>query len=208
VEALVANLCETAAQLVAAGRAEYDAGAEEACLAAHQRSHDACVPDWDEIVSSRQEVWSVCRVIKGKVPAGGSCSSPSMCASPEGNATSDCVQGVCRERRFLAEGEACPYPLGNVSVCESGLYCSAMQRGETGTCEPATVEGAECDPVLLNPECGLGRYCDLTDAVCRRAVNFGGPSCEQDNECVSFICDVGECRDAPSTVTGLCGVAS
>jgi hypothetical protein len=83
-----------------------------------------------------------------------------------------------------------------------------MQRGETGTCEPATVEGAECDPVLLNPECGLGRYCDLTDAVCRRAVNFGGPSCEQDNECVSFICDVGECRDAPSTVTGLCGVAS
>jgi hypothetical protein len=64
--------------------------------------------------------------------------------------------------------------------------------------------------VQLNPECGLGRYCDLTDGVCRRAVNFGGPMCEQDNECVSFICDqlTGVCNDAPSTVTGLCGEAS
>jgi hypothetical protein len=208
VDGIVADLCETAAQLVASGRAEYDSGAEDACLAAHQRSHDTCVPDWDEIVSFRREVWSACRVIKGHVPAGGSCTSSSMCASPEGEATSECVEGVCRQLHFLGPGEACPYPLGNVSVCDPGLYCTATERGQTGTCELATAEGAVCDPVPLNPECGLGRYCDLADGVCTVAVNFGGPACEQETECVSFICDMGECRDAPSTVTGLCGGAS
>ena len=80
VDAIAADLCVTAAQLVAAGRAEYDASAEEGCLAAHQRSHDACVPDWDEIVASRREVWSACRVVKGTVRPGGSCTSASMCA--------------------------------------------------------------------------------------------------------------------------------
>jgi hypothetical protein len=210
VDAMAAELCVPAAQLVAAGRAEYDASAEEACLAAHQRAHDTCVPDWDEIVASRREVWSACRVVSGKVRPGGSCTTSTMCASPEGEATSECVQGVCRERSFLAQGEPCPYPLGNVSVCGPGLYCTALARGETGSCEPATAEGEACDPVPMNPECGLGRYCDLTDGTCRLAVNFGGPSCEQDDECVSFVCDgvTGECRDAPSTVVGLCGVSS
>jgi hypothetical protein len=210
VQAIVADLCETAAQLVAAGRAEYDASAEDACLAAQQRSHDTCVPDWDEVVAIRRDVWSACRVIKGQVRDGGTCTTSRMCALPEGEATSECVQGVCRERRFLGQGDACPYPLGNISVCDTGLYCTATERGETGTCEPATAEGAECDPVPLNPECGLGRYCDLTDGACRRAVNYGGPMCEQDTECVSFICDefTGSCNDAPSTVTGLCGGAA
>jgi hypothetical protein len=208
VDAIVADLCETAAQLVAAGRAVYDANAEDACLAAHQRSHDTCVPDWDEIVAFRRDVWSVCRVIKGHVAAGGTCSSSSMCASPEGEATSECVEGSCRERGFLGQGEACPYPLGDVSVCDTGLYCTARQRGEVDRCEPATDVGSACDPVPLNPECGLGRYCDLVDGVCKLAVNFGGPACAQDTECVSFICDMGECSDAPSTVTHLCGGAS
>lgn len=210
VEAMVADLCETAAQLVASGRAEYDAGAEAACLAAHQRSHDTCVPDWDELTAIRRDVWSSCRVIKGKVRAGGTCTASIMCATPEGEVTTDCVQGVCRERRMLAEGEACPYPNGNVSVCDAGLFCTAVERDEVGSCEPATAEGAACDPVTPNPECGLGRYCDLTDGVCKKAVNFGGPGCAQDTECVSFICDefTGVCSDAPSTVTGLCGEAS
>jgi hypothetical protein len=210
VDTIVGDLCETAAQLVAAERAEYDASAEDACLAAHQRSHDTCVPDWDEIVSSRREVWSACHVISGNVRPGGACTSSSMCASPEGEATSECVSGVCRERTFLGQGEPCPYPLGNVSVCDTGLYCTSEVRGETGSCEPATAEGAACDPVPMNPECGLGRYCDLVDGTCKLAVNFGGPPCEQDTECVSFVCDefTGECEDAPSTVIGLCGVPS
>jgi hypothetical protein len=205
VEGVVADLCETAAQLVASGRATYDASAEDACIAAQGRSHDTCVPDWDELAAIRRDVWSSCRVINGTVRPGGSCTASIMCATPPGEATSDCVSGVCRERYFLEQGDACPYPNGNVSVCGAGLYCTALQRGETGSCEPATAEGAACDPVMLNPECGLGRYCDLTDAVCRVAVNFGGPSCDQDNECVSFICELGECRDAPSTVAELCG---
>lgn len=210
VQAMVADLCETAAQLVAAGKAQYDASAEEPCLAAQQRSHDTCVPDWAELVAIRREVWSSCRVIQGTVRPGGSCTASIMCAAPEGEATSDCVLGMCRERRLLAEGEACPYPNGNVSVCEPGLYCTAVERDEIGSCVPATAEGAACDPVTPNPECGLGNFCDLTEGVCVKAVNFGGPPCDQDTECVSFLCDelTHECRDAPSTVTGLCGGAS
>ncbi len=209
VDELVADLCTTAAQLVASGRAEYDVSAEDACLAAHQRSHDMCVPDWDELGVIRRDVWSVCRVIKGSVRPGGACTTSSMCASPEGEATSDCIQGVCQEVRYLAEGDLCPFPNGNVPVCGTGLYCTAVERDEIGRCEPATAEGAACSAVKLNPECGLGRYCDLADGVCRTAVNFGGPTCQQDTECVSFICDelIDTCEEPRSTVYGLCGEA-
>jgi len=209
VAGVVDGFCHPAAQLVAAGRATYDPTAEDACLAAHARSHETCVPDWEEILSLRREVWSACKVVRGTVRPGGTCSTASMCALPDGVATSVCVMGVCREVRLLGAGDDCVYPNGDVSVCDAGLYCTAIERDEIGTCEPATAEGEPCDPVRLNPACGIGSYCDLDAGVCRKATNFGGPSCRQEPECVSFICDenAGTCLDADSTVGDLCGEA-
>jgi hypothetical protein len=208
VSGVVEGFCSPAAQLVAAGRATYDATAEDACLAAHAQSHQACVPDWGEIVRLRREVWSGCKIVRGTVAVGHTCTTSSMCAVPDGAATSACVAGVCRELSLLGEGAECPYPLGDVSVCDDGLYCTAMERDEIGTCMPATGEGDACNPVKLNPECGLGSYCDLDDGVCRVATNFGGPSCVQGPECVSFICNAltMSCDAARSTVGSLCEV--
>jgi len=210
VSGVIGDFCEPAAQLVAAERATYDQTAEDACLAAHARSHEGCVPDWEEILSLRREVWSACKVVSGTVRPGGTCSTSSMCALPDGVGTSVCTMGVCRELRLLASGDECAYPLGDVSVCDTGLYCTAMERDEIGTCEPATAEGEPCEPVKLNPACGLGSYCDLDSGVCRKATNFGGPSCQQGPECVSFICDevASTCRPATSTVGGLCAEAT
>ncbi len=83
------------------------------------------------------------------------------------------------------------------------------ERDMSGTCEPNVPEGEACDPdVPLNPECGLGSYCGLDDGVCHRATNFGGPSCAQNSECVSFICEMssdgGTCTEALSTAADLC----
>jgi hypothetical protein len=210
VNGVVGDFCEPASQLVVAGRATYDFDAQEACLAAHARSHDACIPDWDQILTLRRDVWSACKVVRGNVVAGDTCTTSAMCIVPDGAATSACVAGTCRELRILDEGEECPYPLGDVSVCGEGLYCTSPERDVLGTCQVVVPEGSACDPVRLNPECGLGNYCDLDTAVCRHATNFGGPSCRQGTECVSFVCDElpATCRDAVATVSGLCGAAS
>ncbi len=154
-------------------------------------------------------MWTACKVVRGTVRPGGSCSTPVMCEPPEGAGTTACVQGRCREIRMLSEGEGCPYPLGDVPLCDVGLYCTASQQGETGRCEVATAEGAGCDPVMLNQACGLGSYCDLELGVCRTATNFGGPSCSQGTECVSFLCDgvTGSCSEPIPTPGTLCGAS-
>ena len=148
-----------------------------------------------------------CHVVIGKVGEGQACTTDLQCAPPDGDGSTACVTGACRTIRILGEDEACPYPSGDVSTCDSGLYCSAEEQGDIGTCVPATPEGEACEPVFLNPECGLGSYCDLDAGVCRRATNYGGPSCTQDNECVSFLCDRAThlCHDTRPTAYTLCG---
>ena len=204
----VEKVCTPSAQLVAAGLATYDASAADGCLAAHQSAYDTCLADWEETVAIRMELWASCRVINGTIAEGQGCDNDARCALPAGEAaTSACVQGVCRKIELLAEGEPCPYPNGNVSTCNLGLYCTANDPGETGTCVASPGEGEACDPTFLNVECGLGSYCDLTDAVCKKATNLGGQGCTQDTECVSFHCDraLQECSVPITTAGDLCG---
>jgi hypothetical protein len=208
VDSFIEGVCTPSAQLAAAGLVVYDASSEDACLAAHQRAHDTCYADWEELMAIRADEEASCRVVVGTVTEGGHCQTDGQCAPPEGEGSSLCVKGICEVVRVLGEGEACPYPLGDVSTCGAGLYCTATEQGETGACEVSPAEGEPCEKVFLNPECGLGYYCDPTDGVCKKAMNFGGPSCTQGNECVSFQCDrvTQVCRDARPTAYSLCGV--
>jgi len=207
VSSFIASVCTPSAQLAAAGFVTYDAASEEPCLAAHQRAHDICYADWETLNEIRRDEEANCKVIIGTTAEGQRCETDGQCAPPSGDGSSACVKGTCRIIRLLGEGEACPYPLGDVSTCAAGYYCTAEHQGETGSCEPATPEGEACEKTFLNPACGLGSYCDLDAGICEKATNFGGPRCTQDNECVSFSCDrVAEvCRDAPSTAVALCG---
>ena len=206
VTSFIEDVCTPSAQLAAAGFVTYDASSEDRCLAAHQRAHDICYADWETLNEIRRDEEASCKVIVGTTAEGQRCETDGQCAPPPGDGSSACVKGACRVIRLLGEGEACPFPLGDVSTCAAGYYCTAEHQGETGTCEPATPEGEACEKTFLNPECGLGRYCDQEAGVCRKATNFGGPRCTQDSECVSFVCDrVAEvCRDAPSTAAPLC----
>jgi hypothetical protein len=159
-------------------------------------------------VAIRRDIWASCHVVNGKVSEGHTCDTDARCASPDQpDATSACVQGVCRTIAILGEGAECPYPNGDVSTCDVGLYCTAVDPDTVGTCEPATPEGADCAKEFLNVECGLGSYCDLNEGVCKKATNYGGPSCTQDTECVSFICNraAQECQPPLSAAASLCG---
>jgi hypothetical protein len=207
VSSFIESVCTPSAQLAAAGFVTYDPSSEKGCLAAHQRAHDICYADWETLNEIRRDEEANCKVIIGTTAEGQRCETDGQCAPPAGDGSSACVKGTCRVIRLLGEGEDCPYPLGDVSTCAAGYYCTAEHQGETGTCEPAIAEGQPCEKTFLNPACGLGRYCDLELGVCKKATNFGGPSCTQDSECVSFGCDrVAEvCRDAPSTAVALCG---
>ncbi|HEX6278014.1 MAG TPA: hypothetical protein VFZ53_33450 [Polyangiaceae bacterium] len=211
----VAEFCRPAAAVVAEGRAEYRPEAEEPCLAAWTRAHATCLADWEEIVAVRREVWAECKMVRGTAPIGSGCSTPSTCEQPEGAATARCLPDpltrtpTCQVLEILPERATCPYPNGEVSVCDVGLYCTTTERDVNGTCTPIVPSGEACDAdVPLNPECGLGSYCGLDDGLCHRATNFGGSGCAQATECVSFDCRMsasgGTCTDALSTAADLC----
>lgn len=186
----LADVCSPAASVVAEGLATYDDSAEEDCLEAQGQAFDTCVGDWDATLAHREAIWSACKVVRGTREPGETCDTSALCAPPEGAAKVECIRSVCTVRElFLVEGEECPYPNGDVSTCAPGLYCTAMSQGELGDCVAATPLEESCDPVLLNPECGMGNYCDLESAVCRKATNFGGPTCDSGTECVSFNCN-------------------
>ncbi len=207
------DFCVPASQVVGADRATYHPEAEEACLAAWRRAHETCTVDWEEIVSIRRDVWAACKMIRGTTPVGGGCATASTCEQPDGPATARCVPDpvvldttTCQVLEILGEGATCPYPDGEVSVCDVGLYCTTTERDMLGTCETAVPEGGACDSAVpLNPVCGLGNYCGPDD-VCHRATNFGGPSCMLSGECVSFTCEMTSrtCSEAPSTAADLC----
>jgi hypothetical protein len=211
----IAEFCDSAGQVVGEGVATYHPDVEQDCLEAWGRAHDTCVADWEEIVAIRRDVWSACKMVRGTVEAGRGCSTSSACAQPDGPKTARCLPDpltrspTCQVLEILEEGAECRYPLGDVSVCDVGLYCTTTERDVLGACAPIVPEGQGCDAsVPLNPECGLGSYCGLDDAVCHRAINFGGPSCAQSTECVSFTCTMssvgGTCTEALSTAADLC----
>lgn len=209
----IADFCGPASQVVAAGDATYHPLDEEQCLAAWAEAHATCVADWDQILEIRRDVWSACKMVRGTHAVGSGCSTSSQCAQPEGPATARCLPDrsgtTCQVLEMLAEGAECRFPMGDVSVCDTGLYCTTTERDGMGTCAPAVPEGEPCDETMLeNSECGLGSYCGLDDGVCHRATNFGGPSCTQGAECVSFQCDDsstgGACEDALVTAADLC----
>jgi hypothetical protein len=89
----------------------------------------------------------------------------------------------------LSEGAECPFPIGDVSTCDVGLYCDAPAPEQTGHCVPRTVVGDACTPTDAANICGLGYFCD-DGSVCKKATNFGGGSCVDHGECVSFNCDL------------------
>jgi len=175
----------------------------EPCLSAHAEAHAICVPDFVQTIELRKKIFSACKVLRGLLPAGQSCTTRLACAQPDGPSSADCVRGSCTVIAVLPEGAECPYPDGEVSVCDNGLYCDAAARGESGLCVGATGLGEPCDSALLgSQQCGLGSYCDLSDSICKGAENLGGPSCAQGTECVSLVCDrtVGECAPPPAVV--------
>ncbi len=204
----VNQVCRPASDAVAAGFATYHPEAVEDCLAAHAASHQTCIADWEALLELRRGIWTACKVIQGTYAEGRSCTTSVTCAQPSGPSSARCNAGKCQVLAILPEGAECPYPNGEVSVCDEGLYCTSTERDVVGVCMPATAEGQPCDPIKLNPECGLGHYCDLDAAICRTATNFGGPSCQQGPECVSFNCEQvsGECTAPLTTVAALCPV--
>ncbi len=124
----------------------------------------------------------------------------------EGNGAARCVAGTCRVVEILSEGAECPYPNGDVSVCDAGLYCTTTERDRTGTCEPVVATGEDCRSG--QPESGvwtreLLRSRRRGNGARRRELR--GPSCAwQGTECVSFQCDAitEECEEPPATVAG------
>jgi hypothetical protein len=206
VESFVSGTCNDAASVVSEGLASYDEAAEDECFRAREAIFQQCEGDWEDAVAAREAVWSACKIVNGTRLEGETCGTWAMCARPEGAAGVECQKGLCTVIRHLGEGEPCEYVRANIPVCGPGYYCTAPDRGEFGTCEAATPEGAGCNPILQNPECGLGYYCDQVDAVCRKATNFGGPSCVQGTECVSFVCDreTETCEDAAPLASTFC----
>ena len=134
----------------------------------------------------------------------GFCGTSITCQSPGGAATSVCVKSVCTVIEILAEGAECPFPAGDVAVCDDGLTCDAPGRDSSGHCVPVIPTGETCDGGMLEgTECGLGSYCDEGSSQCQVTENLGGGGCSQSTECVSFDCNriAGECAPAPAVVS-------
>lgn len=205
-EAFENTVCRPGADAVVAGQATFDADAAEPCLAAYSVAFDTCQADWDTVLALRADIYRACRVIDGRVDPDGGCQSSVTCKKPAGPATAICVSGKCRSILILSEGEECEFPNGDVSVCDSGLHCTSPGLEEVGVCAPAKDTDEACDPNLDTNVCGLGNYCDRSLQTCQPASNFGGPSCEQHGECVSFSCDQAssECEPAAVVALGTC----
>jgi hypothetical protein len=199
-DAFESNVCRPGADAVVAGQAEFAADAVEPCLQAYALAFDTCQADWDEILALREQIYRACRVIDGRTDPGGGCQLSITCRKPEGAASAACVDGTCRAIEVLAEGDDCEFPSGDVSVCDTGLYCTAAGLDELGVCAPASELGAACDPDSASNDCGLGNYCARSSETCQPAGNFGGPTCDQHGECVSFSCDQTARECAPAAV--------
>jgi hypothetical protein len=201
------EICHPSADAVAAGRAEFDDSAIEDCLAAHAESHAVCFPTWSENLALRKRLYGACHMIEGLTEIGRGCSIAATCKRPEGVATVACIKSQCVAIAVLPEGAECPYPQGDVSVCDEGLTCDAA-LGELGHCVPSIATGSECNGKLLEgTECGLGNYCDPETSTCQLTTNMGGSGCAQGTECVSFDCDrlAAECAPAAAMVSrGFC----
>lgn len=199
------DVCRPGADAVQAGKAVFDADAIDACLAAHAQAHAVCVPTWQQTIELRKAIYGACHVISGTTEVGGGCAISATCKNAGGTSTSLCVKNVCRSVEILPEGAECPFPAGDVSVCDDGLTCDAPGRETTGHCVPVIATGQACDGGMLEgTECGLGSYCDTQSSACRVTENFGGSSCNQSTECVSFECDrsgEGQCAPAPAVVS-------
>ncbi len=198
------EVCRPGADAVTAGKATFNEGAVEDCLAAHAAAHAVCVPTWKQTIELRKKIYSACRVLDGTAEPGRGCGIATTCKHPPGTATAECVKNVCRVIEILPEGAECPFPSGSVSVCDDGLTCDAPGLGTLGHCIEAIAAGASCDAsVLEGTDCGLGSFCDPETARCQPASNVGGMGCAQSNECVSFECDrlANECAAAPAVLS-------
>lgn len=198
------EVCRPGSSAVKAGRAQFDADAVDACLAAHAQAHAVCVPTWKQTLELRKAIYTACRVIDGLSEPGKSCTTAATCKHPEGAATSDCVKNVCTVIAVLPEGAECQFPQGAVSVCDEGLTCDSAGQGDPGHCVKALATGDACDACMLEgTECGLGNYCDGATSQCKVTENLGGNGCSQGTECVSFKCDrtSQECAPAPAVVS-------
>jgi hypothetical protein len=204
VDSFKREVCRPGADAVAANRAVFDEDAVEGCLVAQAEAHRVCVPTWKQTLELRKKIYAACRVIDGKSPPGAGCSVAATCKRPPGAASVECIKNVCTVVEILAEGAECPFPSGSVPVCDEGLTCDAPGLGALGHCVRTPQTGDVCDPTALESiECGLGSYCDPESAVCKIAENFGGPSCSQSTECVSFDCDriADSCAPAPAVLS-------
>jgi hypothetical protein len=193
------EVCRPGADSVAVGKATFNEASVEGCLEAHAAAHAVCIPTWKQTLELRKKIYSACRVLDGTAEPGKSCAIAAQCKHPPGAATTACVKNKCEVIEILAEGAACPFPSGLVSVCDEGLTCDAPGLGTTGNCVKAVASGDTCDAsVLEGTDCGLGSYCDRESATCKVAENLGGSGCGQSTECVSFECNrlANECAPA------------
>ncbi len=198
------EVCRPGADAVTAGKATFNEGAVDDCLAAHAAAHAVCTPTWKQTLELRKKIYSACRVLDGTAEPGRGCAITTTCKHPPGAATTECVKNVCRVIEILPEAAECPFPSGSVSVCDDGLACDAPGLGTTGHCVKAGAAGESCDAsVLEGTDCGLGSFCDPDTALCQVAVNAGGTGCVQSNQCVSFDCNriANECAPAPAVLS-------
>ncbi|HEY2409817.1 MAG TPA: hypothetical protein VGI10_27615 [Polyangiaceae bacterium] len=182
------EVCEPAASAVAANVASYDPSVVDGCVAALDKQNALCFPNWAQVIELRKSVYAACKAIQGTALEGQGCSTATTCVQPSGPRTAICSHNLCKVVEILAEGAACSVPNGDVSVCDTGLYCTGTVDGP-GVCAPVTQLGSPCQGILENSECGLGNYCDPSELVCKETLNAGGPSCQQSLECLSFQCD-------------------
>jgi len=198
------DVCRPGADAVMAGRATFDEGAVDECLAAHAAAHEICTPSWAQTIELRKRIYAACRVIDGTSKPGSGCSIAATCKHPDGAASVACIKNVCQTIEILGPDAECPFPSGPVSVCDGGLTCDAPGLGTTGHCVAAPRAGEACDSSTLeSAACGLGSYCDPDSSTCRLAENFGGNGCAQGTECVSFECDriADTCAPAPAVLS-------
>lgn len=198
------DVCHPGADSVAVGKATFNEASVEGCLEAHAAAHAVCIPTWKQTLELRKKINSACRVLDGIAEPGERCGTAAQCKHPPGTATAQCVKNTCEVIEILAEGAACPFPSGSVSVCDEGLACDAPGLGASGHCVKAVATSDSCDASMLEgTDCGLGSYCDQQTATCKVAENLGGNGCGQSTECVSFDCDrlANACAPAPAVLS-------
>jgi hypothetical protein len=205
-EADFKSKCNEDVQAVNAGDETFDPSGLDACLAKLPGIYARCTLTQMDYVTTVLEL-RVCNAFEGKKGEGAACTRNSECRqSDDANTSVSCSQQThsCTRVTVAKAGDGCGATTG--AICEAGLYCDAPGLAAPGTCKTATSKGQACArPVIGNPECGIGSYCDGATATCVEA-KAAREACTLPGECASGQCDSGTCSVGTPFVTAAeCG---